>query len=165
MDWKHLYKSPVLAVNNEDEQLEPGPEWAEVPTEGLGEATSTFTRQHDLFSQKQVDALLKAIEIGGDVTAEWREVVHNLIAKYADCFTLLVKEVILAKDATLWLNIPEAQLPTKMHQCTFTPPQRRYLHKKILEMLEVGIIEWANCYVHTFFLVFSSSFQEGCPLH
>jgi hypothetical protein len=26
----------------------------------------------------------------------------------------------------------------------FTPPQRRYLHKKILEMLEVGIIERAN---------------------
>ena len=33
------------------------------------------------------------------------------------------------------------QLLTKMCQHTFTLPQQRYLHKKILEMLEVGIIE------------------------
>jgi hypothetical protein len=89
--------------------------------------------------------VLKAIEIGDDMTAEQREVVHNLIAKYADCFALSVREVILAKDTMLRLNIPEeAQLPMKTHQCTFTPPQRRYLHKKILEMLEVGIIEQAD---------------------
>jgi hypothetical protein len=86
--------------------------------------------------------VLKAIEIGDDMTAEQKEVVHNLITKYADCFALLVREVIPAKDATLRLNISEeTQLPTKTRQCTFTPPQRRYLHRKILEMLEVGIIK------------------------
>jgi hypothetical protein len=89
--------------------------------------------------------VLKAIEISDDVTVEQREVVRNLIAEYADCFALSIREVIPAKDAMLRLNIPEeAQLPMKTHQCMFTPPQRRYLHKKILEMLEVGIIEQAD---------------------
>jgi hypothetical protein len=45
--------------------------------------------------------VLKAIEIGNDVTAEQKEVVCNLITKYTDCFTLSVREVIPAKDATL----------------------------------------------------------------
>ena len=48
-----------------------------------------------------MDALLKAIEIRDEVTAEQKEVVHSLIEKYTDCFTLSVREVILAKDATL----------------------------------------------------------------
>ena len=144
-DWKHFNKDPVLVVNDEGEQPETGPEWSEIPTEGLEEATTAFTRQQNPFAQKRVDALLKAIEIGDDVTADQKEAVRSLIAKYADCFALSVREVISAKDATLRLNIPEeAQLPTKTRQRTFTPPQRRYLHKKILEMLEAGIIEQAD---------------------
>jgi hypothetical protein len=88
----------------------------EVPIEDLEGAASTFTRQQDLFSQRQVDAVLKAIEISNDVTVEQKEVVCNLITKYTDCFALLVREVILAKDATLQLNISEeTQLPTKTH--------------------------------------------------
>jgi hypothetical protein len=56
-----------------------------------------------------------------------------------------VREVIPAKDAKLHLNIPaNTQLPTKARQRMFTPPQRRYLHKKILEMLNAGIIERAD---------------------
>jgi hypothetical protein len=130
-DWKQGGEDPLLAVGNEGEQLELGPEWLEVPIEDLEGATSAFTRQEDPFSWSRVDAVLKAIEISDNVTVEQREAVHNLIAKYADCFALSVREVILAKDATLRLNIPEeAQLPTKTCQCTFTPPQRRYLHKK-----------------------------------
>jgi hypothetical protein len=144
-DWKHFNKDPVLVVNDEGEQPETGPEWLEIPTEGLEEATTTFMRQQNLFTQKWVDALLKAIEIGDNVTAEQKEAVCSLIAKYADCFALLVREVIPAKDAMLWLNIPEkAQLLTKTCQCMFKPPQRRHLHKKILEMLEVGIIKQAD---------------------
>jgi hypothetical protein len=145
MDWKHHHKNLLLAVNNEGKQLELGPEWSEVPIVDLEEATTKFTRQQDLFSQKWIDALLTVIEIGDEVTAEQKEVVCSLIAKYADCFALSVREVIPAKDTTLWLNIPEeAQLLMKMCQHTFTPPQWRYLHKKILEMLEAGIIKWAD---------------------
>jgi hypothetical protein len=144
-DWKQGGKDPLLAVSDEGKQLELGPEWLEVLTEDLEGATSTFTRQQDLFSQSRVDVVLKAIEISDDMTAEQREAVCNLIAKYADCFALSIREVIPAKDTTLRLNIPEeAQLPMKTCQHTFTPPQRRYLHKKILEMLEAGIIEQAN---------------------
>jgi hypothetical protein len=144
-DWKHFHKDPVLAVNNKGKQPEIEPEWSEVPMESPEEATTTFTRQQDLFAQKQVDTLLKAIEIEDDITAEQKEAVRSLIAKYTDCFALLVREVIPAKDTMLWLNISkEAQLLMKTHQCTFTPPQWKYLHKKILEMLEVGITKWAD---------------------
>jgi hypothetical protein len=124
MDWKHFHKDPVPAVNDKGEQPEIEPEQLEVPMEGPEEATTAFTRQQDLFAWKRVNALLKAIEIGDDITADQKEVVRSLIAKYADCFTLLVREVIPARDAMLQLNIPEeAQLPMKTHQCTFTPPQ------------------------------------------
>jgi Reverse transcriptase (RNA-dependent DNA polymerase) len=71
--------------------------------------------------------------------------VRQLVGSYTDCFTLSVHEVTLAKDAKLHLGIPpDAQLPTKARQRTFTPPQRRYLHKKVLEMQEAGIIERAD---------------------
>jgi hypothetical protein len=144
-DWKHPWGDLLLAVNDKSGQPILGPEWSEVPIEDLEGTTSAFTRQQNPFSQAQVDALLKAIEIRSDVTEEQKEMVHSLIAKYADCFALSVKEVILAKDAMLQLDIPEeAQLPTKICQHTFSPPQRRYLHKKILEMLEVGIIKRAD---------------------
>ena len=142
-DWKQDGEDLLLAVGDEGKQL--GPEWSEVPTEDLEGAASAFIRQQDPFSQRWVDVVLKAIEIVDDMTVEQKEVVDSLITKYANCFTLSVREVIPAKDATLWLNIlKETQLPTKMHQHTFTPPQERYLHRKILEMLEAGIIEWAD---------------------
>jgi hypothetical protein len=44
-DWKQGSKDLLLAVGDEGEQLELGPEWLEVPTEDLEGATSAFTRQ------------------------------------------------------------------------------------------------------------------------
>ena len=148
-DWKQHQSNqavePVLVVGDEHTEYQLGPEWAEVVPDELEEETDTFTRQSDPFSQKRVNALLKAITIGEDLSEEQREKVRKLIAMYADCFALSVKEVILARDATLDLNIPEGtQLPVKARQRTFTPPQRRYLHKKVLEMLGAGIIERAD---------------------
>ena len=97
------------------------------------------------FNPKQIEAIWRAVKLGNDLTDSEREKVHKLIATYANCFTLSVCEVVPAKDATLSLAIPtDVQLPRKMRQQTFTPPQRRYLHKKILEMLEAGIIERAD---------------------
>jgi hypothetical protein len=50
-DWKQGSEDPLLAVGDEGEQLELGPEWSEVPTEDLEGATSAFTRQEDPFSR------------------------------------------------------------------------------------------------------------------
>jgi Reverse transcriptase (RNA-dependent DNA polymerase) len=102
----------------------------------------TPSRQSDPFNPTQVEAVLKAIKIREGLTPEQVKRVHDLIAEYADCFALSICEVIPAKDATLCLDILEdMELLTKARQQTFTPPQRRYLHKKILEMLDAGIIE------------------------
>jgi hypothetical protein len=146
VDWKqhqpNLHVDPILAISDEHREYELGPEWAEVTTEVLEHKADTFTRQTNLFNQRQVNALLKAIAIGDDLSKDQKAKVHSLIATHADCFALSVKEIILAENATLNLNILEGmQLPVKTCQHTFTPPQRQYLHRKILEMLEAGIIK------------------------
>jgi hypothetical protein len=148
-DWKQHQPNPrmdpILAVGNEHGEYELGPEWAEVTTEALEHEADTFTRQTNLFNQRRVNALLKAIAIGDNLSKDQKAKVHSLIATHADCFALSVKEVILAENTTLDLNIPEGmQLPVKTCQRTFTPPQRQYLHRKILEMLEAGIIKHAD---------------------
>jgi hypothetical protein len=120
-----LYTDLILAISNEHGEYKLGLEWVEVTAEEPEEEADTFTRQTNPFSQKQVNALLKAITIGEDLSEEQKKKVHNLIAMYADCFTLSVTEVIPVKDATLDLSIPEGtQLPVKMYQYMFTPPQR-----------------------------------------
>jgi hypothetical protein len=146
VDWKqhgtNPHADPVWAVSDEHGEYELGPEWTEVTLEELEEEADTFTRQTNLFNRKRVNALLKAIAIGDDLSEEQKMKVHSLIAAHADCFALSVKEVVPAENTTLDLNIPEGtQLPMKTRQHTFTPLQRQYLHKKVLEMLEVGIIE------------------------
>jgi hypothetical protein len=63
--------------------------------------------------------------MGDDLTDSERDKVRKLIATYADCFALSVREVVPAKDARLSLAIPaDVQLPRKARQQTFTPPQR-----------------------------------------
>jgi transposase InsO family protein len=105
----------------------------------------TPARQVNPFHPKRVEAILKAIKIGDGLDDAEQEQVRQLVGAYADCFALSVREVTLAKDAKLHLGIPpDAQLPTKARQRTFTPPQRRYLHKKVLEMQDAGIIERAD---------------------
>jgi hypothetical protein len=96
----------------------------------------------DPFNLERIHAILKAVTMGEDLTSKEHKKVCDLIGAHTDCFTLLVHEVIPAKDAKLHLEVPDdTLLLTKTYQQTFTPPQRHYLHKKILEMLEVSIIE------------------------
>jgi hypothetical protein len=149
VDWKqhqpNPHLDPILAISDEHGEYKLGPEWAEVTTKALEHEADTFTRQTNLFNQRQVNTLLKAIAIGDDLSKDQKAKVHSLIATHTDCFALSVKEVILAENVTLDLNILEGtQLPVKTCQHTFTPPQRQYLHRKILKMLEVGIIKRAD---------------------
>jgi hypothetical protein len=82
-------------------------------------------RQVEPFHPKRVEEVWKAIRIGTDLTMSQQEQVRELVQAYADCFALSVREVVLAKDATLHLEIPtDARLPTKTCQHTFMPPQR-----------------------------------------
>jgi hypothetical protein len=150
-DWKQHQpnpcEDPILAISDEHGEYKLGPEWAEVTIELLEHEADTFTRQTNLFNQRQVNALLKAIAIGDNLSEEQKAKVHSLIETHADCFALSVKEVIPAENATLNLNILEGmQLPVKTHQCTFILPQRQYLHRKIPEMVEVGIVKCTDPY-------------------
>ena len=136
---------PIMPIEDTAGQPEPGAQWTEIPTEQLGTKGDIFTRLTEPFSTKRVDAIWKVVKLGEDLSDAEKKQVRDLISTYADCFALSVREVVPAMDATLSLNIPmDAQLPMKARQQTFTPPQRRYLHKKILEMLKAGIIEHAN---------------------
>jgi hypothetical protein len=82
------------------------------------------------------------VQCSKDLTSKEYEKACNLIAAHTDCFALLVCKVVPVKDAMLHLEVPDnTPLLKKTCQCTFTPPQRHYLHKKILKMLEAGIIK------------------------
>jgi hypothetical protein len=146
-DWKQGQKGAPTAVHslNEISGQEERKREAQRHQESRETEAPAQGRQTDPFHPRRVEAVLRAITIGDDLSDSQRKEVSELVGAYADCFALSVREVIPAKDAKLHLNIPaDAQLPTKARQRTFTPPQRRYLHKKILEMLNAGIIERAD---------------------
>jgi transposase InsO family protein len=147
-DWKQKtvtrsQATTVAAISNQREDSE------QISRPGGKQHTraepETPSRQVSPFHPRRVEAILKAVTIGDSLSDAEREQVRQLVRTYADCFALSVREVTLAKDATMHLGIPpDAQLPMKARQRTFTPPQRRYLHKKVLEMQEAGIIERAD---------------------
>ncbi|KAG5634374.1 hypothetical protein H0H81_002201, partial [Sphagnurus paluster] len=71
--------------------------------------------------------------------------VQNLIAEYADIFTLSISEVTAVEGAVHKLQIDKnAKFSTKVHQKPTTPPQKKYLHESIDAMLAAGIIEQCN---------------------
>jgi hypothetical protein len=147
VDWKQGQKGASTAVNSLDKisRQEERKGKAQRHQESREVEAPVQGRQTDPFHPRRVEAVLRAITIGDDLSDSQRKEVSKLVGTYADCFALSVHEVILVKDTRLHLNIPaDTQLPTKARQCTFTPPQRCYLHKKILEMLNVGIIKCAD---------------------
>ncbi|TFK60716.1 hypothetical protein BDN72DRAFT_744302, partial [Pluteus cervinus] len=104
-----------------------------------------FTRHTEPFKKARVDEILRQIRFGDDLTADEQKQAKDLIREFADAFALSVKEVNHVKGAVHKLNIaPEAVFSKKVRQKPVTPPQRRYLHERIDEMLEAGIIESAR---------------------
>lgn len=117
---------------------DPGEEVPDMFPEG---DRTLYTRRTDPFKPQRVEAVLDAIRIGDDLTPEQRQQVRNLVTEYADCFALSVSEVIPVPGAIHRLNVPEnATFSRKVRQKTLSPPQKAYLHKKIDEMLDAGVI-------------------------
>ncbi|TEB28852.1 hypothetical protein FA13DRAFT_1580987, partial [Coprinellus micaceus] len=101
-----------------------------------------FCRKDNPFAKERVEEVLQQVQIGDDLTAAQREEVKALVAEYADCFALSVSEVFPVEGAVHKLDIPEgATFSKKVRQRPLTPPQKKYLHGKIEEMLEAGVIE------------------------
>ena len=112
---------------------------------GSSAETNIFTRnvgERGAFRKERVDAIMKMVKIGDDLTLEQRKRVEELLRSHADCFALSVSEVQTVEGAVHRLNVPEnAVFSKKVNQRPLTPPQKEYLNSKIDEMLEAGIIE------------------------
>ncbi|KAI0342576.1 hypothetical protein BDW22DRAFT_1295757, partial [Trametopsis cervina] len=101
-----------------------------------------FSRHSAPFAPLRVAAILDAVKIGADLTADEVTAVRDLIAEYADCFALSLGEVTAVPGAVHSLSIPaDAVFSTKVHQKSLTPPQKAFLNKRIDELIAAGIVE------------------------
>ena len=55
---------------------------------------SLFTRNTDPHNPRRVAEILENVSIGTDLSDEQQGRVHDLIAEFADCFALSVREVL-----------------------------------------------------------------------
>ena len=102
---------------------------------------SLFTRKDNPRNPERVKKIIQEVTIGPDITAEQRQVVHELIEEYADCFALSLKEVNAIPGAVHKLNIPEGStFRTKIPPRSFNPDQRTFVNAKVDEMVEAEII-------------------------
>jgi hypothetical protein len=112
------------------------------PVDVYSMGEGVFTRKEDPFSEKRVAEVLRLVTIGDDLTTEERQAVKTLVVEYADCFVLSVSKVLPVDGVVHKLDIPEgAMFSKKVRQRPLTPTQKKYLHAKIDEMLEAGVIE------------------------
>ncbi|KIK32385.1 hypothetical protein CY34DRAFT_63853, partial [Suillus luteus UH-Slu-Lm8-n1] len=116
----------------------------EIPTDFLRDDAAIFMRLSDPHNPQRVIWITKRVQFGKDLTPEELESARNLIGKYADIFAGSLKEVLPVPGAIHKLNIPDGTtFNLRVQQCPLTPPQIQFLHGKVDEMLEAGIIEHA----------------------
>jgi len=102
-----------------------------------------FTRTTDPHNPWHVAEILKHVSIGSDLSEEQRNRARNLIAEFADCFALSVREVLPIPGAEHHIHIPAGvTFPKKIpHQRPLTEAQRAYLSDATDELLAADIIE------------------------
>ncbi|KAG2742819.1 hypothetical protein P692DRAFT_20720974, partial [Suillus brevipes Sb2] len=116
-----------------------------IPTNFLDNDAEVFTRTTDPRNPRRVAYIVKAVQIGNDLSPDEREKVKELVSRYADIFACSLSEVIPVPGAIHCLNISEGiTFNLRVHQRALTPPQTQFLHGKIDEMLTAGIIEKAH---------------------
>ena len=131
--------APICIVTEDDTTTNDEQEY-EIPTEGLKNGP-IYTRLTDPHNPERVQAILKAITIGTDLSKEQKDRLIALISHYADCFALSISEVKPIEGAVHRLNIPDdAKFPLKVNQRPLTPPQRKFLYPKLDEMIAAGVL-------------------------
>ncbi|KAG2742827.1 hypothetical protein P692DRAFT_201658361, partial [Suillus brevipes Sb2] len=86
--------------------------------------------------------IVKRVQYGPDLTPEEREKVKVLVSKFADIFACSLGEVLPVPGTIHRLDIPDGTtFNLRVHQWPLTPLQLQFLHGKVDEMLEAGIIE------------------------
>lgn len=102
---------------------------------------SIFTQHTDPFKTERVAQILSEVTLGNDLMDEQQEITKAVVKKFADCFALAMSEVNPIPGVSHQLKIlADARFQTKISQWSMTPPQRKYLHEKVDEMLAAGII-------------------------
>lgn len=92
----------------------------------------------------RVAFVVKKVQYGDNLSADERKQAEALVASFADVFAGLLSEVLPVPGAKHTLNIPEGTtFNLRVHQRALTPPQLKFLHGRIDEMIAAGIIERA----------------------
>ena len=105
------------------------------------EADSIFTQHTNPFKKERVAKILDEMTLGDDLTDEQQEITRSVVKEFADCFALAMSEVNAIPGISHQLKIPEGMtFRTKIGQRSMTPPQRKFLNKKVDEMLAAGIV-------------------------
>ena len=106
---------------------------------------SILTRETCPWKPERVERILKEVTFGWDITEPERNTAKAIIAEFADCFVLSIKEVNAIPGAMHKLNIPEGTtFKTKILPRLYNLDQRAFMEMKIDEMLEAGVI----CRIH-----------------
>lgn len=115
-----------------------------IPTNFLQDDKAIFTRVSDPRNPKRIAYIVKAVQYGNTLTEDERRQAEALVARYTDIFAGSLSEVLQVPGAQHRLQIPDgATFNLRVHQRALTPPQAQFLHGRIDEMLEAGIIERA----------------------
>ena len=96
----------------------------------------------ETFSEKRIQEILEAIEIGPDLSEEQREQVRTLIHEYADVFALSLSEVFYVDWYKHKLNIdPNQSFPTQISQRPITDGQKEWFNNILDDMEKAHIIQ------------------------
>ena len=103
---------------------------------------NTSARVTNTFDETRVQEILKAVEIGPDLTEEQREQVSSLVREYADVFALSLSEVLYVDWYKHKINIdPEQVFPTKINQQPITEGQKEWFHNILDDMEKSYVIQ------------------------
>ncbi|KAJ6572836.1 hypothetical protein DFH09DRAFT_1312612 [Mycena vulgaris] len=103
---------------------------------------SIYTRATDPFKPERVAAVLKAVKIGDDLTAQQRDGVRALVAEYPDIFALSVSEVLVVDGPGYAPQIPEGVEFSRgtVPQRPWSRPQTVDVNKQVDGLVAAGVL-------------------------
>ena len=108
----------------------------------IDRGTNSSARVENAFEESRVQELLKAVEIGPDLTEEQREQVRSLICEYADVFAISLSEVLYVDWYKHKLHIDPSQIfPTRINQRPITEGQKEWFNNILDDMEKSYVIQ------------------------
>jgi hypothetical protein len=103
---------------------------------------NTSARITSTFDEARIQEILKAVEIGPDLSDEQREQVRSLVREYADVFALSLSEVLYVDWYKQKLNIdPNQTFPTRINQRPITEGQKEWFNNILDDMEKSYVIQ------------------------